>query len=164
METIRGAAASVVELCDHVGDQPAPTCLVRSPEPATSLAVEVFEEQDVVLEVRVRLHLLVAAEDRPSAVLIAAEDVREAIPQLVRDLLQRQLSSGADRTLDPKAFAEEAVILAQALDQQIVDRHPDRPAPIGVSAEESDGRFGWDIADFGAKAIGLEDIGMLEVI
>jgi hypothetical protein len=48
-----------MQLRDHIGDQPAPTRLVRGANPASILAVEIFIEQDVVFDVRICLHLLI---------------------------------------------------------------------------------------------------------
>ena len=56
-------APLLMQLGDHVGDQRAPARLVRSAESAAGITVVVFMEQDVVLEMRIGLHLLVAAED-----------------------------------------------------------------------------------------------------
>ena len=64
----------VMELGDHVGDQRAPAGLMRGAQPAAGVAVEVFVEQDVVLEVRIGLELVVVAEDRAPPVLVAPED------------------------------------------------------------------------------------------
>src|SRR6185295_14178918 len=117
----RSATALFMKLGDHVGDQRAPTRLVRGTKSSPILAIEIFKEEDVVLEVRISLHLLIVSEDRPSTMLIAPEDTCQPAPQLISNLFQRQLSSGADRALYLKALAEEAVVLAQALDEQVVD-------------------------------------------
>src|SRR5258708_40220861 len=84
-----GLVGLLMHLRDHIGDQSAPTRLVRRAQPAPTLAVEIFIEQDVVLEVRVCLHLLLATEDRPTSLLVAPEDVRQATLQLVGDLFKR---------------------------------------------------------------------------
>ena len=36
---------------------------------------------------------------------------------------------------------------AQRLDDQVIDRHPDRPTPVRLAAELSRVRFSWHIAD-----------------
>jgi hypothetical protein len=56
-----------VQFCDDVGDQAAPASLMRGAQTTTALAVEILVEQDVVLEMRIRLELLVIAEDRTPA-------------------------------------------------------------------------------------------------
>jgi hypothetical protein len=70
-----------MQLRDHIGDQPAPTRLVRGAKPASILAVEIFIEQDVVFDVRIRLHLLITTEDGPSSLLVASEDIRQTALQ-----------------------------------------------------------------------------------
>src|SRR5262245_51359177 len=140
-----------MQLADQVGDQGAPSRLVRGAETAAGVAIVIFVEQEVVLEVRIGLHLLVAAEDRSPSVAVAPEDVDQAAPQLVGDLFQRLLPAGPDRAFDAKLVAVELVELVQALDDQIVERHPDRTAPIGVAAEKIALRFGRDILYFAAK-------------
>src|SRR5262245_10748966 len=111
-----------MQLGDHVGDQRAPARLVRSAEPAAGVAVVVFMEQDVVLEMRIGLHLLVAAEDGAASLVVAPEDADEAAAQVIGNLLQRYLAAGADRTFDPELVAIEVVVLVEALDEQIVER------------------------------------------
>src|SRR5258706_15852339 len=98
-----------MQLRDHIGDQPAPTRLVRCAQPASILAVEIFMEQDMVLEVRVRLHLFATAEYGASARLVAPEDARQTAPQLVGNLLHRLCSRGSDGAFHPKVIAEEFV-------------------------------------------------------
>ena len=68
----------VVELGDHIGDQPAPAGLMRSAKPAAIVAIEIFVEQDVVLEMRIGLQLVGIAEDRAPPVLVAPEDAWSA--------------------------------------------------------------------------------------
>src|SRR5215471_5090084 len=112
-----GKTLSIVQFGDHVGDQGAPAGLVRGAEPAAGVAVVVFVEQDVVLEMRIGLHLLVTAEDGAASLVVAPEDVDEASAQFVGNLLQRCLAAGADRTFDPKLVAVEIVVLVEALDE-----------------------------------------------
>src|SRR5258708_9689050 len=140
-----------MHLRDHIGDQPAPTRLVRRAQPASSLAVEIFMEQDVVLEVRVRLHLLLATEDRTPSLVVAPEDIRQTTLQLIGDLFQAQHSSGSCGVFEPKAVAEEFIEPAQAFYDQIVHPPPDPPAPIGISTEPIPGRFSPDLFDPGSK-------------
>ena len=75
----------VMQLRDHVGDQGTPAGLMRGPQAATGIAVVVFVEQEVVLEVRIGLQLLVTAEDGTSSVPVAPKDVDQAAAQLVSD-------------------------------------------------------------------------------
>src|SRR5262245_3905283 len=106
----------VMQLGDHVGDQRAPAGLVRGAEPLAGVAVVVFVEQDAVPEMRIGLHLLVVAEDRAPALLVAPEDVDQAAAQVVGDVLQRQHAARADRPLELQAVAAAPLELAPALD------------------------------------------------
>src|SRR5262245_35876462 len=153
-----------MQLGDHVGDQGTPARLVRSAQTATGIAIEVLVKEEVVPEVRVGLKFLVVAENRTPPVLVAPEDVDHPAAKLVSDLLHRSLLAVADRALDAKLVAVELVESVQALDDEVVERHPDRPAPIGVSAEKIVLRFTRGVSDFGPEAGGFEDIRVLQVV
>src|SRR5262245_58972311 len=60
----------------QLGDQAGPPGLMRRPDAAPGVAVEVLVKEQVVAEERVRLQLLLTAEHRPSAVAAAQEDPR----------------------------------------------------------------------------------------
>ncbi|MBN8899868.1 MAG: carboxylesterase family protein [Rhodospirillales bacterium] len=117
-----------------IDDPSAPDALARA-QAAARVAVEILVEQQQVAEMRVRLHLLAPTEDRPAPVRISQEQADQPLAQMVRDLVQRHLLVGAGRAFDREVRAVIAVEAAQALDQQVVHRHPDRPAPVGVAAE-----------------------------
>src|SRR6476659_6147656 len=68
----------VHELTDQIRHQPGPTGLVRCAAAAAVVAVEVFMEQDVVLEMRIGLKFFVAAEHRSPAVGAALEQLEHA--------------------------------------------------------------------------------------
>ena len=86
MELFKGAGAAV-RTC-AVGSVKS---MIGHTKAAAGVTVVVFMEQEVILEVRIRLHLLVAAEDGAAAVPIAAKDVNQAVAQFVGNLLERQL-------------------------------------------------------------------------
>ena len=58
--------------------------------------------------------------------------------QLVGDLLDRDEAARAGRALDLEVVAVVVMELLQRLDDQEVDREPDRPAPVRVAAEQPD--------------------------
>ena len=95
---------------DDVSDNPRPTSLVGSPQPGPVVAMEVLVEKQVVLPCRVGLEALGAAEGRPAPFSIDEEDRREAVSQVMGDLLQRQLLPRAGRVLDLERVLEEAVV------------------------------------------------------
>src|SRR5207253_5365066 len=69
------------------------------------------------------------------------EEGREPPVELVGDLADRREAARADRALDAQRVAVEVVIALERLDHEVVDREPDRPAPVGVAAEEPGVRF-----------------------
>src|SRR6266511_460128 len=117
---------------DQVGDEPGPAGLVGGPEAGAGVAVEVLVEEDQVVPRWVLLQLAVAAEDGAPALLVPQEQRDQAARELVRDLGEVEKPAGAGRALDAEPRAEEAVVDAQHLDEQEVDRVLDRPAPVRV--------------------------------
>ena len=71
------------EELDQLRHQPGPAGLMAGAEPRAVVAVEVFVEQDVVAPVGIGLELLRAAVHRPPAVLVAQEDPREPVGDLL---------------------------------------------------------------------------------
>src|SRR5262245_42689833 len=112
---------------------------------------------------RVGLHLLVAAEDGAPSPAVAPKDTDQAAAQVIGNLPQRQHATGSRGTFELEPVAVEFVELVKTFDDQVVDRHPDRTAPIGVSAEESAVRLGRNVSDFGMITVDLEDIGLVEM-
>src|SRR2546427_3294536 len=153
-----------LELVDHGGDQSSPPRLVRRAQPATGVAVEVLVEEDVIAEVRILPHLLRGAEKRPAAVRPRHEDPQETPGQFVGYLAERQQLPRAGRALNLEARPVIVVEASEALDQQVVDRHPDRPAPVRIATEESGVRLAGRVGHLGALVSPLEDVGMLEVV
>src|SRR5262245_38233571 len=93
------------ELADEIRDQSGPTSLVRGATATAIVAVEVFMEQDVVLEMRIGLKFLIGTEHRTPAVGPAHKQLEQSAAQFNRDLVQGQHDAGAGRTLDLQAVA-----------------------------------------------------------
>src|SRR5437588_10284248 len=71
---------------------------------------------------------------------------------------------GAGRAFDFEIVAVVMMKLLERFDEQIIDRKPNRSAPIGIAAEDSGLRFGGlVIYDFGFAAH-VENVGMFFVI
>jgi len=85
---------------------------------------------------RVRREPRVASVEGPNPVLIRQEDAGQPARKFLGDLLKRQHFSRTDRTFDLKLVAVKVMVALQSLDDQIVDRKPNRTAPIRVSAEQ----------------------------
>src|SRR5579884_4344690 len=132
---------------EQIGDEPRPAGLVRSAEAGARVGVEVLVEREQIVPGGVLLEQLVAPEDGTCPVGALQEDSDEAMCELVGHLGERQPSARAGRALDEEGVAEIAVVDAQRLEQEVVDREPDGPAPIRVSAEEAGGRLGRLVAE-----------------
>src|SRR5690348_2704901 len=116
----------VRKLSDQIRHQPGPTGLVRGAAAAAIVAMKVFMEKNVVLEMRIGLKFFVAAEHWAPAVGAALEELEQAAAQLIGNLIEGQHDARAGRAFDLESFAVEQVEPPQTLDQQIIDRHPDR--------------------------------------
>ena len=78
------------QLTYEVGDEAGPARLVRRAAPAAIVAVEVFVEEDVVLEIGIALELSIPSEDGAPAVGVTTKNVYEAATQLVSNFAKRQ--------------------------------------------------------------------------
>src|SRR3954451_15397151 len=128
---------SLVEGEDQIDDQGGPAGLVPRTEPGAVVAVEVLREDDQVLPVRVGLQRLVGAVDRAAPPRIRREQRDQPPGQVVRHLAEVHLVLRTGRVLHHKVLAEERRVLAERLDQQEIDRHPDRPPPVRVAPEQA---------------------------
>src|SRR5207244_2906063 len=77
---------------------------------------------------------------------------------------QVEQPAGAGRALDLQVVAEEVVELLERLDQQVVDREPDRPPPVRVAAEEARRRLGRLVVHAVLGALDLQHVGMLAMV
>jgi hypothetical protein len=67
----------------------------------------------------------------PDAILLRGDHFDHVVPDVVTNRAQQ---SAARRVWN---FGRKAVSLLQALDEKVIDRHPNRPAPVGVAAEQA---------------------------
>src|SRR5262245_29585259 len=133
-------------------------------EACAVVAMEVLEEQDQVPPVRIGLEFFRTSVHRAAAIFVAEEDAREAAGKLASDIPEAHLLSGAGRKLELKTLASEIVELLQGLDEQIIQRKPDRPAPVGISAEQPGGRFSRLVVHRILVAIDLQPVRLMQVI
>ena len=78
------------QLVNKVGNEAGPARLVRRAAPAAIVAVKVFVEEDVVLEIGIALELSLPSEDGAPAVGVTTKNVYEPATQLVSDFVKRQ--------------------------------------------------------------------------
>ena len=124
---------------DQVGDEAGPAGLVRRAEPGAVVAVEVLVEQDVVLPAAGRSGTRsTQPKHGPPPVLADEEDRDQPAPEVVGDL--RRASAASPEPVGystVNVVAEEARVASIALTTQVVDREPDRAAPVRVAAEHA---------------------------
>ena len=73
----------------------------------------------------------------PVAVGVREPDRDEAPRQVGGDVAQPEPAARARRVLDGELVAERLVPAQHRLDEQVVDREPDRAAPVRVAAEQA---------------------------
>src|SRR5437016_2764213 len=154
---------SLSALLEQLRHQARPSGLVVGADARPVVAVEVLVEEEVVAEVWVALQLLRLPERRTASVFIAQEDRGESSGDLRRDLGERELPAGAGGKLHREALAQVMVELLQRLDQEVVDREPDRPPPVGVAAEQPARRLRRLVADPIFGAVDLQHVGLVAV-
>ena len=138
--------------------------LVRGAEPGAVVAVEVLVEHEVVLPRRVRLQPFDLPEARSAAVRPDDEQGDQALAQVVGDLAERERVPAAGRVLDLEVVAEEPVVALEGADHEVVEREPDRPAPVGVAAEHRRRRLGRLVVDRRPDPLDVELVGVLAVV
>src|SRR6516162_9366766 len=114
-----------------------PSGLVACPQPGAIVAMKVLVEQDVVAPVRIGLKLLGTTIDRPSPLLVAAEDTLQAVGNLPAHFEQVHQLARTGGALDPKVIPVVVIELKQSANYQDIDGHPDRTPPVRVAAEHA---------------------------
>src|SRR5262245_47923192 len=122
---------------DDPRDDAGPARLVAGAKSGPIVSVKVLVKQDVVAPVWVCLKLVRATVHWPSARLVSQKDICESATDLLGYLIQRHVLSRSGGALDLKIVAVVSVVLQQCTDDQRIDRHPDRTAPIRVTAEHT---------------------------
>ena len=118
-------------------DRPGPPRLVAGPDALAGVAVEVLVEQRVILPVGVFLEFPGRPVHGPFPLLVLQEDAGEPAADLVGHLVEVHHLPGSGRALDGERIPVVPVVLEQPAEDQHVDRHPDRAAPVRVAAEHA---------------------------
>ena len=124
-------------------------------EAAAGFGVEVFVEKERVA--------FVPAVAGSGAVGAGEEEGGEAFGQLVGDLGEVEASSRAGGEFGGEGVAVVGVVFAEGFDEEEVDRHPDRAAPVGVAAEEAGVGLARGVVDAVGVAVDFELEGLVEV-
>src|SRR5439155_24380973 len=161
--------ASCVSFRTHPGEILEATNGERRPaleacaEAPTGVAGEVLGEAQQVTPVWVVAEARIGAVAGPAPSGGRDEEAREPPVELVRDLAERREAARADRALDAQRVAVEVVIAFERLDDEVVHREPDRPAPVGVAAEEPGVGLRGRVVDAVLLAVNRQDEGPLAV-
>ena len=116
-------------LLNELRDERSPAGLMTGTDTGAIVTVKVLVKQDVVLKVRIRLEALHAAEDgAPTAVV--SEDVEEAVREFACDFPKGQHMPRSGWALDLEFVTVEMVEFLECFDEQVIDREPNRAAPI----------------------------------
>src|SRR5712664_2622830 len=134
-------------LFDQFCDEAGPAGLMACADPGAVVAVKVFVEKDEVAPVRVALKKLGAARYGPAAFRIAEKNMNEPPGNFRGDLPEIGFAAGMRGALNFEIFPEVVVKFLERFHKQIVDRKPNRPAPVRISAEQARRGFGRLVID-----------------
>ena len=95
-----GRQRSLVPLLDKLRYQPCPSRLMGCASTPSVVAMEIFEEPEIIAEVFVILQSGVIAEDWSASGGILSKDADQAVGKICGNFLQRQQISGAGGMLD----------------------------------------------------------------
>src|SRR5262252_8390645 len=86
--------ASASPFIDQIRHQPGPAGLMGGAEAGAVVAVEIFEELQMIAPVRIGLESCRSAEDPPPAVGAAREEADHPVGELARHVTRRQRAIG----------------------------------------------------------------------
>src|SRR5258705_7321416 len=128
------------------------------------VAVEVLEEQDVILPLGIGLELLRTSVHWPTAGFIPQEDPLQTIGYFPGYLEQVHQLARAGGTPDLEIVSVIQIELKQRTNEQRIHRHPDWPAPVGVAAEHAGVGFSRKVIHAVFLTLDVYHVGMLVVI
>src|SRR5579859_6493488 len=156
--TTQIASAMRTPLAEEISDQRGPAGLVTRPETTSRVAVKVLIEQHMVAPVRIALEQFHVAEYRSAAVGVPKEKPSQSGGEVVGNATERAQPSRASRRFDQELVTVILVEFAQRLDQQEIDREPDRAAPVGIATEERGAGLARFVTDFVDLALELQSV------
>jgi len=123
------------ELFDKRRREARPARLMARSDTGPIVPVEILVEWDAVTPVRIGLKLFLSSEYSPAPVSVTDEDAGQAVRDLPSDLEEVHLPARAGRTLNLERIAVELVEVDECPDDNVINRHPHRAAPVGVATE-----------------------------
>src|SRR5579871_325975 len=133
-------------------------------EARAGVPMKILMKWDVVAPVWILLEESVRPEHRPMAIRAPPEQPGEPARQGGGNLRDRAVPSRARRILNQEIVAVVVVKLLERLDQQEIDGHPHRAAPIRVTSEQPRCGFAGFVVNRARYAFDLKLVGMVEVI
>src|SRR5262249_49892064 len=103
--------------------------------PGVLVLVKSLEKKSKPPPVGIVLELRTTAVDRAAAAPVSEKDGGEPPRDFASDLEERHPLAGAGRALDGEVVAIEGIEVQEPADDENIDRHPYRPAPVRVPAE-----------------------------
>ena len=123
-------------LVNQCGDKSCPARLVACADSPTVIAVKIFGKEDILTPLRIGLNIGIGAVERPVSLRYRAEKARSCrCAKSSAIALSVMIGARTSWTLNGEFVAIVMMEFLQRLDQQEIDREPDRPAPIGVAAK-----------------------------
>src|ERR1700677_1996487 len=126
----------------------------------TGIAMKILIEQKEILVPRLLIEPVVFPMQRTPPGRIPFKQADHPFRQVVRYLLQGLCLPRARRILYRQPVAIEFPVLPDRLDDQIVDRYPDRPAPVRIAAEEIGSRTPRIIFDMVVDPADIDRVGV----
>src|SRR6185437_11189827 len=103
----------------------------------TVVPVEILKEQEAILPMGIRLELFRTTVHRSPPGFVPQEDTGQTVGDLLGHLKKVHQLARACWTLDLEVVPVIKVKGQQRTDKQRIHRHPDGPAPVGVTAEHT---------------------------
>lgn len=112
-----GKKRNVPSIVNHLCNQARPPALMCRAEPSAGIAVEKLVKPQVIPPVGVEIQGIVAAVDAPAAVVVALEQVLQAVLDLLGHVAQVHVLARADGAFDLEVVAEIEEEALQRLDE-----------------------------------------------
>src|SRR5262249_6606 len=108
---------------------------MRRTEAGAGVALKIFVQEHQIFPVPIHPKDSVAPAHGSPPSPVQQEDSRQPPRELAGYVLKRHVPAGAGGALHLERVSEVLVVTMEGLDDQIVGRKPDWPAPVGVTAE-----------------------------